>query len=258
MGPKQPKRRNHIDEEEYQEAQEDFFNILDEERRHWEAVERIQERLEESKSWVMTSITEKEAGWVSSEARLVQNEEKLMRKNKFHNRAEWSVERFKDKFARFRRRRGLGTDEWKAFEMKLQFDGSFKGVSGKDAACGWAVLQLDNDKEEEPWYAIHGTMLAELEVQRTMKRAELCAFTMLPGRVGPSTIPSDSMSILDGLWRGEEGCIGPTQKDADLWIQNLGLITRLRGKHWDLDVKRVKAHWTEKEWKAMVFEEHLV
>ena len=30
-----------------------------------------------------------------------------------------------------------------------------------DAACGWAVVQLDHDKEEEPWYAIYGTMLAE-------------------------------------------------------------------------------------------------
>ena len=58
-------------------------------------------------------------------------------------------------------------------------------------------------------------MLAELEVQRTIKRAELWAFTMaLSELVGPSTIHAESIGILDGLWRGEEGCIGPEQKDA--------------------------------------------
>ena len=35
------------------------------------------------------------------------------------------------------------------------------------------VVHLGDDKEEEPWYAINSTMLAELEVQRTIRRAEL-------------------------------------------------------------------------------------
>ena len=39
-------------------------------------------------------------------------------------------------------------------------------------------VKPDHDKEVEPWCAISGTMLAELEVQRTMKRAELLAFTI--------------------------------------------------------------------------------
>ena len=49
-------------------------------------------------------------------------------------------------------------------------------------------------------------MCAELEVQRTIKRSEL---------FGPSTIHTDNMGIVDGLW-------------------------------WDEDVKHVKAHRTEK------------
>ena len=61
------------------------------------------------------------------------------------------------------------------FLQPSALDGSLKGVSGRHAACGWAVVQLANDKEEEPWYAIHGTMMA-FGMQRTIKRAELKAF----------------------------------------------------------------------------------
>ena len=43
---------------------------------------------------------------------------------------------------------------------------------------GSAVVQLDYDKEEESWYAIEGPILAELDVQRTIKRGELRAFTV--------------------------------------------------------------------------------
>ena len=31
------------------------------------------------------------------------------------------------------------------------------------------MVQQDSDKEEEPWYAIYGTLLADLELQRTIK-----------------------------------------------------------------------------------------
>ena len=97
----------------------------------------------------------------------------------------------------------------------MAIDVSLKGVSGGDAACGWAVVQVDYDKEEEPVYAISGTMRAELEVQSTIKRAELWAFTMtLASLIGPSTIHTDKMGTIDGLWRGRrrmhlseaEGC----------------------------------------------------
>ena len=67
------------------------------------------------------------------------------------------------------------------------------------------AVQLEYNKEEEPWYATYGTMFATLEVQRTIKRAELCASAIaLASLIGPSTILTDEKGILDGSWRGEE------------------------------------------------------
>ena len=48
------------------------------------------------------------------------------------------------------------------FREHVAIGRSLKGISSTDAACGWAVVQLDYDKEEETWYAIYGTMLARL------------------------------------------------------------------------------------------------
>ena len=50
-------------------------------------------------------------------------------------------------------------------------DDSLLGKTGKWRACGWAVVQLDYEEEMEPLWDE-----AELEVQRTIKRAELTAF----------------------------------------------------------------------------------
>ena len=73
---------------------------------------------------------------------------------------------------------------------------SYYGISGTDAACGWAVVKLNYDKEEEPLHTIYGTMLAGLEVQKTITRAEQCAFTMaLSELVSPSTIHTDNMGF---------------------------------------------------------------
>ena len=64
----------------------------------------------------------------------------------------------------------------------------------------------------------------------------------------PSTIHTDSMGILDGMWRGEEGFTGPKQKDADLWIfWERSLLTDCAEKNWDLDVKHETAHRTGKK-----------
>ena len=115
----------------------------------------------------------------------------------------------------------MGSKPWKqklkknrgvqGFRNPIAIDGSLNRVSRRDAACGWAVVQLDHDKEEEPWYDMCGTMLDELEVQRTIKRTVLWAFTRaLSGLLGPSTIHTDSVDNLDGLWRGGERCIGLT------------------------------------------------
>ena len=55
----------------------------------------------------------------------------------------------------------------------IAVDRSFRGVAGKFAACGWAVVQLDRDVEDEPWCAMHSTMPLKLNVQRTIKRTEM-------------------------------------------------------------------------------------
>ena len=86
-----------------------------------------------------------------------------------------------------------------------------KGASGRDAACVWAVVQLDYDERSELSYAIYGTMLAEMGVRS--KRAELRTCTMaLSGLIEPCTIHADNVGIIEGLSRGEEGCLGLEQK----------------------------------------------
>ena len=59
-------------------------------------------------------------------------------------------------------------------------DGSLLGNAGKWRACGWAVVQLDYDEEMGPLRGMYGLMEAEFEVQRTIKRADLTAFSVPP------------------------------------------------------------------------------
>ena len=59
-------------------------------------------------------------------------------------------------------------------------------------------------------------MDAELEVQRTIKRAEVTAFLCLLKKVvGPIKVHVDNKGIINGLWRGERKCIDPKAGDAD-------------------------------------------
>ena len=55
-------------------------------------------------------------------------------------------------------------------------DGSLFKVLGRWGVCKWSVGQLDLDEEMGPLFGMYGTLNAELEVQRTIKRAELTAF----------------------------------------------------------------------------------
>ena len=41
-----------------------------------------------------------------------------------------------------------------------------------ESVSGWSVVQLDHDEEMGPMHGVYGTLDAELEVQRTIKRAE--------------------------------------------------------------------------------------
>ena len=69
------------------------------------------------------------------------------------------------------------------FKGHVATDCSFLGRAGKWRACGWAVVQLDYDEEMVPLHGMYGSMDAEFEVQRTIKRSELTAFLCLLERV---------------------------------------------------------------------------
>ena len=70
----------------------------------------------------------------------------------------------------------------------------------KWGACGWSVVQSDYDEELGPLHGMYGSMEAEFEVQRTIKRAELTAFLCLLKKViGPIKVHVDNKGIIDGL-----------------------------------------------------------
>ena len=61
------------------------------------------------------------------------------------------------------------------FRCHVGTDGSLRSTAGKCGACGWSVVQLDYDEELGLLHGMCGSMEAELQVQRTIKRAELTA-----------------------------------------------------------------------------------
>ena len=72
------------------------------------------------------------------------------------------------------------------------------------------MVQLDYDEEMGPLHGMYDSMEAELEVQRTIKRAELAALLCLLIQViGPIKVHVDNKGIIDGLWRGERKFINP-------------------------------------------------
>ena len=90
------------------------------------------------------------------------------------------------------------------FKGHVATDGSLLGKTGKWGACGWAVVQLDYDEEMELLRGMYGSVEAEFEVQRTMKRVELTAFLCLLNRlIGPIKVYVDNKGNIDGLRRGE-------------------------------------------------------
>ena len=71
------------------------------------------------------------------------------------------------------------------------------------------MVQLDHDEEMGPMHGCTGTLDAEFEVQRTIKRAELTAFLcLLRKAIGPTTVHVDNKFINDGLWKGDMKCLG--------------------------------------------------
>ena len=96
-------------------------------------------------------------------------------------------------------------------------------------------------------------MEAELEVQCTIKMAELTAFLCLLKKViGPMKVHVDHKSIIDGPWRGERKCTDPKAGDADMWIKIWEEQLHLLSSEEKLvQVEHVKAHRTKKDKKEM-------
>ena len=93
-----------------------------------------------------------------------------------------------------------------------------------------------------------GSVEAEVEVQRTIKRAELMAFLCFLERViGPVRIHVDNEGVIDGLRRGESKCLKPRARDADLWIQMWEELHDLTERGILMEVEHVKAHRTKKK-----------
>ena len=95
---------------------------------------------------------------------------------------------------------------------------------------------------------MYGTVDAELEVQRTIKRLSCrpsCVFSRK--LLGPTKVHVDNKGIIDGLWRGESKCNNPKAKSADLWIKIREELYCLNSKEILVEVEKVKAHRTENE-----------
>ena len=121
------------------------------------------------------------------------------------------------------------------------------------------MVQLDYDEEMGPFHGMYGSMEAEFEVQRTIKRAELTAFLCLVGKVcGPIKIHVDTKGRIDGLRRGEKECVKPRAGDSDLWIGNWEKLHELVKRSILVEVAHVKAHRTKKEKEKMTKFERFV
>ena len=122
-------------------------------------------------------------------------------------------------------------------------DGSSLNIAGKWGACGWAVVQLDYDEETEPLHGMYGSMEADFEVQRTIKRAELTAFLCFLRKVcGTIKVHADNKGIIDGLRRVEKECSKPRARDADLWLKIWEELYELAKRGILVEVAHVKAH----------------
>ena len=125
-------------------------------------------------------------------------------------------------------------------------DGSLLLTAGKWEACGWSVVQLDYDEELGPLHGMYCSM--ELEVQRTIKRAELTAFLCLLNKVfGRIKVHVDNKGIIDGLWRGERKCLDRKGGDVDMWITNWEELNLLVSKEMLVEMEHVKVHCPKKD-----------
>ena len=91
------------------------------------------------------------------------------------------------------------------------------------------MLQLDHDEELGRMHGMCGTLEAGLEVQRTIKRAELTAFScLLKKNIGATKAHVDSKGIIDGLWKRRDEMYLRESKRRGFVFKNVG-GTRKKG-----------------------------
>ena len=136
------------------------------------------------------------------------------------------------------------------FRSRVATVGSLLGKIGKWGACDWTVVQLDYDEEMEPLYGMYGSLEAEYEVKRTIKREELTTSLCLLRKVlGSIKVHVDNKGIIDGLRKGEKECIKPKAGDAVLRMKIWEELHSLVERSILVEVEHGKAHRTKRKRK---------
>ena len=104
------------------------------------------------------------------------------------------------------------------------------------------MVPLDHEGENQPWYALFGTLSLELKCQRTMKRAEMWAFS--DTQKGVAATPTDNLEMAHALREGSRTCIAPRHKDADWWNLVWVFLLGVREQSWCVEVTHIRAHTT--------------
>ena len=90
-----------------------------------------------------------------------------------------------------------------------------------------------------------GTMLVELNVQRTMKRAELWAVFMTFSRCSD---PVDNLGVVQALRRGTKPELGQNTRMGDWWRSRWETyLHMIQEELWSLQARCVRAHTPEKQ-----------
>ena len=83
---------------------------------------------------------------------------------------------------------------------------------------------------------LYGAMPVELDVQRSINRADMWTLHMALTRLsGPAVIFTDHRGVVHALRRRETTCIGPKHEDADWW--KLNWVHEIQDVNWHCQVQ---------------------
>ena len=98
------------------------------------------------------------------------------------------------------------------------------------------------------WCGVGGIIPISLEVQRTIKRAEIWALQMtLCKTCGPSENFADNRGVVQALTEGVVDCITAGHIDADLWVLVWSKVGECIEEGFNMKVAWTKAHTTLQE-----------